>query len=567
MDLAHLISVARGRAPADLVLSNARIVNTFTSEVEHGSVAVAGGRIAGVGDYTRARRVVDLGGRFLVPGLVDGHVHVESSLLSVDQYARAVVPHGVLAAVTDLHEIANVAGLPGVRYVMDSARHLPLDLYFTAPSCVPASELETAGARLTAADLRRVYRWTGVVGLGEMMNYLGVLEGDESVLDKLRGNGGVRDGHAPGLTGKELNGYLAALIESDHESTELAEGREKLRRGVWLMIREGSAERNLEALLPLVDGGTYPRCMFVVDDRDPLDISREGDLDSVVRKAIGLGLDPIRAIQLATLNPARYFGLKGYGGIAPGYWANLLVVSDLEQLSIDEVYYRGRAVANHHDGAVFRSTLPQPEWITHTVRVKPFPIEQLALRSSGPLFPAIEIVPGQILTRRVDVEPRRVGGMVLADPERDLLKLAVVERHHATGNVGLGLVKGFGLKHGAIGSSVAHDSHNLVVAGAADEDIYAAVKALEAMQGGLVCVVDGQVAASLPLPVAGLVSAEPLEAVVAKVEALERAARDLGCTVQAPYSILSFLPLSVIPELRLTDKGLVDVAAGRLLDM
>ncbi|MCL4531975.1 MAG: adenine deaminase, partial [Actinobacteria bacterium] len=498
-------------------------------------------------------------------GLVDGHVHVESSLLSVDQYARAVVPHGVLAVVTDLHEIANVAGLPGVRYVMNGARRLPLDLFFTAPSCVPASDLESAGAHLTAGELRQVYRWRGVVGMGEMMDYLGVLAGDAAVLAKLRTAGGVRDGHAPGLTGKELNGYVSAQIESDHESTEADEGREKLRRGLHLMIREGSAERNLEALLPLVDDRTYHRCMFVVDDRDPLDISREGDLDAVVRRAIQLGLDPIRAVQLATLNPARYFGLRGYGAIAPGYWANLVVLSDLERFAIDEVYYRGRLVANG-DGPVYRSSLNQPDWITHTVKVRPFSAEQLALKSEADLFPAIEIIPRQILTRRVDVEPRREGDVILPDVERDLLKLVVVERHRATGNIGLGLVKGFGLKRGAIGSSVAHDSHNIVVAGASDQDICAAVREIETMQGGLVCSVDGQVVASLPLPIAGLVSAEPLETVVAKVGALERAARELGCAVEAPFSILSFLSLSVIPELRLTDRGLVDVQAGRLLE-
>jgi adenine deaminase len=564
MELANRISVARGEAPADLILANARIVNTFTGEIERGSVAIAGGRVAGVGDYGHGQRVVDLGGRFLAPGLVDAHVHVESSLLNVDQYARAVVRHGVLAAVTDLHEIANVAGLPGMRYMVDGARRLPLDIFFTAPSCVPASDLETAGARLTAVDLRQVYRWRDVVGLGEMMDYLGVLAGDEAVLDKLRTNGGVRDGHAPGLRGRELNGYLSPLIESDHESTDLEEGREKLRRGLYLMIREGSAERNLEALLPLVDDRTYHRCMFVVDDRDPLDISREGDLDAVVRKAINLGLEPIRAVQLATLNPARYFGLRGYGGIAPGYWANLLVLSDLDHFAIDDVYYRGRLVANGN-GSIFRSSLPRPEWITHTVKVKPFSVEQLTLSSDSRSFPAIEIVPRQILTSRVDVEPRREGDAILPDPERDLLKLVVVERHHATGNIGIGLVRGFGLKRGAIGSSVAHDSHNIVVAGACDQDIYAAVREIEAMQGGLVCTVDGRVVASLPLPIAGLLSPEPLEAVVAKVESLERAARDLGCTVQAPFSILSFLPLSVIPELRLTDMGLVDVAAGKLL--
>ncbi|HEX9017210.1 MAG TPA: adenine deaminase [Chloroflexota bacterium] len=564
MNSRRLVSVARGETAADLLLRDARVVNTFTGEVERGNVAVSGGLIAGVGDYSEAREVVDLGGRYLSPGLLDAHVHVESSLLNVDQYARAVVPRGVLAVVTDLHEIANVTGLDGVRYVADGSRRLPMDIFFTAPSCVPASDLETSGARLTASDLKRLYRSRAVVGLGEMMDYLGVLGGDGATLEKIRTARGAVDGHAPGLTGRALNGYIAPGVESDHESVDLEEGREKLRRGLHLMIREGSAERNLEALLPLVTDRTYHRCMFVVDDRDPLDIWREGDLDSVVRRAISLGLDPVRAIQLASLNPARYFGLKRLGAIAPGYWANLAVISDLERFEVEDVYYRGRRVASR-SRSLFDDPLPLPDWIVNTVRVKPFSVERLALHASGRTFPAIEIVPRQILTRRVDVEPKREGSVVVADPSRDLLKVVVVERHHATGNIGVALVKGFGLKRGAIGSSVAHDSHNIVVVGVGDADIYAAVRAVEAMQGGLVCVLDGQVSAALPLPIAGLLSAEPLEAVVEKVQALEEAARALGCRVEAPYSVLSFLPLSVIPELRITDRGLVDASAGRLL--
>jgi adenine deaminase len=376
----------------------------------------------------------------------------------------------------------------------------------------------------------------------------------------------VIDGHAPGLGGRDLNGYTAAGVGSDHESTTYREGLEKLRRGMQLMIREGSAERNLEELLPLVTDRTYHRCMFVVDDRDPLDIWREGDLDAVVRRAIALGLDPVRAIQLASLNPARHFGLKGLGAVAPGYWANLVVLSSLERFEVEEVYYRGRVVARG-GRAVFNASVTLPEWITHTVRIKPFPVERLALRSSAGLFPTIEIVPGQILTRRVDLEPRRESGLVVADPDRDILKLVVVERHRATGNVAVGLVKGFGIRRGAIAGSVAHDSHNIVAAGASDADIYAAVKEIETMQGGLVAVLDGRTIAALPLPVAGLVSPEPLEGVVERVRALEDAARGLGCSVQAPFSVLSFLPLSVIPEIRLTDNGLVDVDAGRLLEI
>ncbi len=566
MDLKRLIAVARGEARADLLLANARVVNCFTGEIEEGSVAVAGDRIAGVGDYSEAERVLDLGGRYLAPGLIDGHVHIESSLLNVPQYAQAVVPHGTLAVVTDLHEIANVTGLRGVRYMMDSARRVPMDIYFTIPSCVPASDLEHGGATVDPADVRKALRWHNVVGLGEMMDFLGVLAGKDEPLAKLAYTvGGRREGHAPGLRSRELNGYLAPLIGSDHESTEYEEGLEKLRRGVHLMIREGSVERNLEALLPLVTDQTYHRCMLVVDDRDPLDLYREGDMDSIVRKAIRLGLDPVRAIQLATINPAQYFNLEGHGAIAPGYLANMLVIPDLEQFRVEEVFLRGKLVARN--GRLLREPAdPVAGWIADTVHIKPFSVEQLALPAAGwGRFPAIEIIPGQIVTRRVDIEPRVEGENIISDPERDLLKLVVVERHRATGNIGVGLVKGLGLRKGAMGGSQAHDSHNVIVAGVADGDIMAVVKEIEAMHGGLACAVDGKVVASLPLPIAGLLSDEPLEKVVRSMEALDGAIRDLGCLLQSPFGHLSFLALAVIPEIRLTDHGLVDVGAGKLL--
>ena len=568
MDLKRLIAVARGDAPADLVFTNARIVNTFTSEIEEGNVAIAQGHVAGVGDYTEGKRVVDLRGQYLAPGLIDGHFHLESSMLHVDQYARAVVPHGTLAAITDLHEVTNVCGLKGMRYIMESSRRMPLDLFFVAPSCVPATELETSGARLGPRDIRRALRWGNVIGLGEVMNFPAVINGDDHTLAKVRAAGArVRDGHAPGVRGRDLNAYLCPLICSDHETTRYDEGLEKLRRGMHLMIREGSAEKNLEELLPLVTDGNYHRCMLVVDDRNALDLYYDGDVDAVVRKAIRVGLDPVRAVQMASLNPARYFRLDGYGAVAPGYHANLLVLSDLRSFAIDRVYYRGRLVAENGKPA-FDKTLPVPDWITQTTSVKPFSPAQLALKAgAADTFPVIEIVPGQIVTRWTQAAPRRHNGTIVADPQRDLLKLVVVERHRATGNIGVGLVKGFGLKKGAIGTSVAHDSHNIVVAGASDEDIYAVAKEIEANRGGLACAAEGKVLASLPLPIAGLLSQEPLEAVVQRMEVLEQAARDLGCTAPSPYSILSFLALPVIPELKLTDMGLVDVMKGELLRM
>jgi adenine deaminase len=568
MDLKGLIEVARGDAQADLVLTNARIVNTFTGEIEENSVAVHRGRVAGVGDYTWARRVVDLEGKFLAPGFIDGHVHLESTYLHVDQFARAVVPRGTLAAVTDLHEVTNVSGLDGMRYIMDCARKVPVDLFFMAPSCVPATHMETSGATLGPEDIKKALRWRGVLGLGEIMNFPGVISGDDHVLEKVQAaHGRPRDGHAPRVRGKALNAYLAPIIGSDHESTEYEEGLEKLRRGMRLMIREGSSEKNLEELLPLVNQGNYHRCMLVVDDRNALDVLKEGDVDAVVRKAIRLGLDPIRAIQMASLNVAEYFRLEGLGGIAPGYHANMLVIQDLEALDIEQVYYRGKLVAE--DGkALFDAALPSNDSMARTMRVKPFAVEGLALKSKATeTYPVIEIVPGQIVTRRLDERPSRSNGSIVADTGRDLLKLVVMERHHATGNVGIGLVKGFGLQRGALATSVAHDSHNIVVVGVDDGDIFAAIKEVERNQGGLAVAADGMAQASLPLPIAGLLSPEPLETVAAKIEDLERLARELGCSVHSPFSVLSFLALPVIPELKLTDMGLVDVMAGKLLEL
>ena len=568
MDLKGLIEVARGDAQADLVLTNARIVNTFTGEIEENSVAVHRGRVAGVGDYTWARRILDLGGKFLAPGFIDGHFHLESTYLHVNQFARAVVPRGTLAAVTDLHEVTNVSGLDGMRYIMDCARKVPVDLFFMAPSCVPATHMETSGATLGPEDIKKALRWRGVLGLGELMNFPGVISGDSHVLEKVQAaHGRPKDGHAPRVRGKALNAYLAPIIGSDHESTEYEEGLEKLRRGMRLMIREGSSEKNLEELLPLVNQGNYHRCMLVVDDRNALDVLKDGDVDAVVRKAIRLGLDPIRAIQMASLNVAEYFRLEGLGGIAPGYHANMLVIRDLEALDIEQVYYRGRLVAENGK-ALFDAALPPNDSMARTMRVKPFAVEGLALKSKATeTYPVIEIVPGQIVTRRLDERPSRSNGSIVADPGRDLLKLVVVERHHATGNIGIGLVKGFGLQRGALATSVAHDSHNIVVVGVDDGDIFAAIKEVERNQGGLAVAADGMAQASLPLPIAGLLSPEPLETVAAKIEDLERLARELGCSVHSPFSVLSFLALPVIPELKLTDMGLVDVMAGKLLEL
>jgi adenine deaminase len=562
---AHLISVAKGELPADLILANAKIVNVFTGEIEPGNVAICGDSIAGVGNYSQAKQVLDLGGKYLAPGLINGHTHLESSMLDVGQYARVVVPRGTLTVVTDLHEIANVCGLDGIRYVLSCTRRLPLELFLMAPSCVPATHLETSGASLEPQDIRQVLRWRSCLGLGEVMNFPGVLGGDIVVLSKINlARGRVVDGHAPGITGENLSAYISAGIYSDHESISLEEAREKLRQGMWVMIREGSSEKNLDALLPLVTDKTYGRFLFVVDDRSCGDLLRDGDIDAVVRKAIRCGLDPVRAIQLATINSAEYFRLDRLGAVAPGYLANLIVINDLLSLEIDMVFYRGRLVAKEKK-PLFPSYKPASGGLTNTVNIKPFNIEVLKLFASGEIEPVIEIVPGQIITRNRMERVKIINGLIMPDISQDILKLVVVERHKATGNTGLGLVTGFGLKRGAFASSIAHDSHNIVAVGTSDEDIFTAVKEIERLQGGLVVVSEAKVLGSLALPIAGLLSDEPLEVVVSKLEKLEQLSRDLGTTLPSPFSTLSFLALPVIPELRLTDMGLVDVNTFKLI--
>jgi adenine deaminase len=575
MNLKKLISVARGETPADLLLKNARIVNTFIGEIEQGNVAIYGDRIAGVGDYDSAKEIIDLQGRFLAPGLINGHTHIESSMLHPARYAQAVVPRGTLAVVTDLHEIANVCGPEGIKFVMDWARKLPLDMLFMAPSCVPSTHLETSGAQITSKEVKKILASPNVIGLGEMMNFPGVISGDEEVLQKIGASQGkVIDGHAPGLSGKELNAYLSAGILSDHESTTLEGGKEKLRRGMYLMIREGSSEKNLDALLLLVTDNTYKRCFFVVDDRSCSDLLREGDIDAVVRKAISRGLEPVRAIQMATINAAEYFRLYDRGAIGPGYIANLITITDLAKLEIDMVFYQGKLVAKQ--GKLLFPPPPVTLELKNTVRIKPLMGKSLKIplprrerldegETSEENYPVIEIIPGQIVTKKAVEKIKVVDGVVMPDVERDILKLVVVERHKASGNIGLGLVKGFGLKKGALASSVAHDSHNIIAVGANDFDILKAIEEINRLQGGLVVCANLEILASLPLPIAGLLSPEPLDVVVFQHENVEKAAASLGNLPPAPFSILSFLALPVIPELRLTDLGLVDVNEFKLI--
>lgn len=570
--LQRRIQIARGQLPADLVLRNATLVNVCSGECYPADVAIADGLVVGVsepGGY-QGREVRDLQGRWLAPGLIDGHMHIESTMLTLAEFARIVVPRGVSAVMLDPHEFANVLGVAGIRYVLEAGRGLPLTAYVMLSSCVPASSYESPYHVLLAADLLPLLEDERVLGLAEMMNMPGVLSGDEQVLAKIidtRRHGLVVDGHAPGLNGCDLSAYAVAGVMSDHECTTIEEARERIRLGMWLMIREGSAACNLDALLPLVQELHPPRVFFVTDDRDTQDLTTRGHIDSMVRRAIELGLDPVEAIRLASYNTAQYFHLPDRGAIAPGFVADLVVLDDLATFQVESVYKDGRLIARHGQLLVDERDQPAPEGVADTIHIGKVREADLRIPGRVGLVEVVGIEPGQITTLHLrEAAPVRDGAIV-ADPERDLLKLVVIERHHASGAVGLGLVKGFGLRKGAIASSVAHDAHNLVIAGADDHDILLAARALEAMGGGFACVVDGEVRAQVPLPYGGLVSPLPAAELVQQLRALDAAAAELGCTLEHPCMTLSFLSLSVIPSLKLTDQGLIDVETFTLLPL
>ena len=557
------LRVAQGAEPADLVLAGGNVVDVFGGELFRADVAIADGVIAGVGDYPAARERIDVGGKTVAPSFVDAHVHLESSLVWVPEFARAVVPHGTGAVVTDPHEIANVAGLPGIEAMRTAAAGLPLRIAFTVPSCVPASRHESPGADFGVDQIAAALAWPEAVGLGELMDFPAVLAGEEGIAAKLGVSAGRRrDGHAPGLGGAPLQAYAGSGPGSDHESTGLAEARAKLRAGLMVMIREGSTEHNLRDLLPLVTDRTYPRCCFASDDRDCHALLHDGHLDAILRLAIGNGLEPLRAIRMATWNAADYWRLDGLGAVSPGYAANLVVLDDLPRVAVGLTLYGGRVVAR--SGSLVPGAMPPPSpappILRDTVRLAPLKVSDLRL---GPADAgvAVEAVPGQIVTRLVAVEPVIADGWAVAAPgaERDLLKLVCVERHRATGRVGVGYVRGFGLREGAIASTIAHDAHNIVAVGADDADLLAAIATVAEGGGGLAAVAGGRVVAHLPLPIAGLLSARPLTEVAAAYAVLEAAARNLGSPLPSPFGLLAFMALSVIPAARVTDRGFLRV--------
>ena len=559
--LEESIRSALGEGKVDLLIKNGRVVNVFSGQIERKDVAIFGGTIVGFGDY-RAKKVIDVKGDFLCPGLIDGHVHIESSMVTIPQFARAVLPNGTTTVIIDPHEIANVMGLRGIRFMAESARGILLNVFIMAPSCVPATSMETSGAVLRARDIKSLLKEPGIIGLAEMMNFPGVIHRDPEVLKKIEQAKGKRiDGHAPLLSGKALNAYLTAGIRSDHECTTLKEAKEKLDNGMWILIREGTTTRNLKDLLPLVTAKNSRRFFFVTDDRHPRELIEWGHINSMIKTAIERGVDPIVAIRMATINTAEYFRLDDLGAIAPGYRADIIAFDHLGRFQIKKVFKDGALVAE--DGKMIsRSirTLPiSRERVQGSVRIKPIKKDAFLLRSDQPLAKVIQLIPNQIVTKKVFKKITLRDGVAYPNVREDILKIVVVERHRGTGNIGIGFVQGFRLKEGAIGSSVAHDSHNLVIVGTNDQDILKAVMTMKRMGGGLVSVSDGKVLASLPLPIAGLMTDAPVSQVNHKLEILQHAANSLGCKLPDPFMTLSFLSLAVIPELKLTDKGLVDV--------
>jgi adenine deaminase len=559
MNLKNMIRSARGIEPVDLVLANARIINVFSGEIFDGDIAVAHGYIVGFGAY-EAKKTVDMGGRFVAPGFIDAHVHIESSMTGITEFARAVVACGTTTVVADPHEIANVLGTDGIDYMLGSSRGQPVNIYFTLPSCVPATTMETSGAVLRAEDLLPFMGHEQILALAEMMNYPGVIHEDPEVLSKInmaKREGKPVDGHGPGLSGRDLCAYISAGISSDHECTTVGEAKEKLDLGMHIMIREGTAAKNLDALIPVVNERTARRMMWCTDDRHPQDILEKGHIDSMVRKAISTGLDPVIAIQMATINPAEYFRIKTVGAVAPGRRADLVVFSDLYSPHMETVYSGGVLVAEN--GKMSPGIVPpDPVFFPPSMNVDTKQID-LSIPAAKGRIRVMDIVPDQIITGQRIMDATVSEGKAVADPSRDILKIAVIERHTGSVNVGKGFVKGFGLKQGAIASSVAHDSHNIIVAGTNDDDMKAAIRAIVKMGGGLAAACDKKICAELALPIAGLMSTEPIQAVRDKMDRLTHAAGKLGSILADPFMTLSFLALPVIPELKITDKGLVDV--------
>lgn len=562
-ELKKLIDTAAGRIPADLVIKNCKIVNVFSGKIMEGDIAISGDQIAGIGDY-EGKEVVDAEGRYAAPGFIDSHIHIESAYVSPEEIGRLLVPHGGTTIIADPHEIVNVCGIKGLDYMMEAAKGTKLDIKYVLPSCVPATPFEHAGAVINAPEMEEPIKREGILGLGEFMNFPGVIQADDSVLDKLlvaKEEGKIIDGHGPGITGKELNAYAAARILADHECSTVEEMEDRLDRGMYILLRQGSACHNLRPLLKGVTKENSRRCLLCSDDRQPKTILHEGHLDNHLRICVEEGLDAVTAIRMATLNAAECFGLKDRGAIAPGYRADIVLLDDLKEFCVDSVWIAGEKTAEKG------KYLPEISFhdissVKGSVKVKDFSAEKLKMHLKSNRVNVIEIMPGGVVTKKTTAEIQvDENGEFVRNPEEDIVKVAVVERHQGTGNVACGFLKGYGIKEGAVALSIAHDSHNIIVVGVSDEEMEFAVQSLIRQEGGIVLVKEGKVIESMPMPIAGLMTDQSGEWVEEKLTDIhEKAYAQLGiCGEVEPVMTLCFMSLAVIPEVKLTDMGLFDV--------
>lgn len=565
--MSNIINVARGFEKADLVIKNANIVNVLSEEIHKADIAIKDGIIAGIGENYSGEKEIDIQGAYVTPSFIDGHVHLESTMMLPSEFAKVALPAGTTTVIIDPHEISNVLGLHGISFMHEAVKNLPLDVYTMLPSCVPATPFETSGFDLNSYDLSLLIDKPWVLGLAEMMNFPGVLNQDNNVMAKLelaKSRGKCIDGHAPYLHGKDLCAYIASGVKSDHECTTPDEAIEKLRLGMYVMIREGTAAKDLDALMPVLKTCNTRKCIFVTDDRHPADLKEH--INGMVKRAVEAGVDPVKAVQIASLNTAEYFGLKNLGAIAPGYKADLLILPDLKTFKPDLVIKNGVVAA---ENGKLIAELPENEALAvrNSVNVRWITPEDFRIEANGSKVTALEVIPHQLITKSVVSEVKIEDGNAVSNIDNDTLKICVIERHRATGNIGKGFVKGFNLKCGAIASTVAHDSHNMIVIGTNDADMYAAAVALIKCKGGKVVVKDGEVISELPLPIAGLMSDRDFDYVVNKCEELNKTAHSIGCRIEDPFMTMGFLSLPVIPELKVTDKGVFDTNKFDFIDI
>lgn len=565
--MSNIINVARGFEKADLVIKNANIVNVLSEEIHKADIAIKDGIIAGIGENYSGEKEIDIQGAYVTPSFIDGHVHLESTMMLPSEFAKVALPAGTTTVIIDPHEISNVLGLHGISFMHEAVKNLPLDVYTMLPSCVPATPFETSGFDLNSYDLSLLIDKPWVLGLAEMMNFPGVLNQDNNVMAKLelaKSRGKCIDGHAPYLHGKDLCAYIASGVKSDHECTTPDEAVEKLRLGMYVMVREGTAAKDLDALMPVLKTCNTRKCIFVTDDRHPADLKEH--INGMVRRAVEAGVDPVKAVQIASLNTAEYFGLKNLGAIAPGYKADLLILPDLKTFKPDLVIKNGVVAA---ENGKLIAELPENEALAvrNSVNVRWITPEDFRIEANGSKVTALEVIPHQLITKSVVSEVKIEDGNAVSNIDNDTLKICVIERHRATGNIGKGFVKGFNLKCGAIASTVAHDSHNMIVIGTNDADMYAAAVALIKCKGGKVVVKDGEVISELPLPIAGLMSDRNFDYVVNKCEELNKTAHSIGCRIEDPFMTMGFLSLPVIPELKVTDKGVFDTNKFDFIDI